>query len=232
MKTFGELRGQVEKELDTEEEQFIQETEMQGYFDSGITLIEAEIVKLGLREKYLQGESFISTIQGQSDYALPADIVANKIRKMVYRNGLLVYTLRPYRGEEQYVAEDIAALQTPNEYYHYAFIKAGGVTYIRLIGTPQVAVTNAIRMKHWIKLNRYTDDNTICDLPDICYEFLLSYVRYRIYSKEGPSNANAQNEKADMGTLRALMTDTLQNQVADPDMDLMDRDWSHYEEMN
>lgn len=228
MKTFGDLRSQLEMELDTEDEGFVQETELQNYFNTGITIIESEIVKLGLREKYLQKETFVSTVANQSDYAIPTDIVANKIRKMIYRNGNTIYPIKPLRTEDSYETEDVYNVYAPSEYYRYSIYKTGELNILRLTPKALLSVSNAIRLVYFAKLNRFTADSVNCDIPDICYEYLLSYVRYRVYGKE--THPNTAMERGDQMALLTLLRETLQNQVADPDMDLLDGDYSHYEE--
>lgn len=230
MRTFGELKTQIDQELDTADETFVVDTEIQNYFNSAVTFCESEIVKLGLREKYLQKEAFIDAVQDQTDYALPTDIVVNKIRNIIYRNGNIVYKVRPMRNEASYEVEDVAALNPANEYYEYSMYKSGELNIFRITPKALTSVTNAFRFVYFAKLNRYVDDATNCDVPDICYEYILSYVRYRILGKESPQNAAA--ERQDMIAIIALMRETLQNQVADPEMDEMDGDFSHYEEMN
>lgn len=228
MNTFGDLRQQLEKEMDTEDEGFVQETELQGYFNSAITIVESEIIKLGLREKYLQKEAFISTVLNQKDYSIPADIVANKIRKVIYRNGNTIYPIRPLKSEDSYEAEDVYAVYAPSEYYRYQIYKSGNNNIFRITPKASITVANAIRMVYFGKLNRFTSDAIVCDVPDVCYEYILSYVRYRVYGKE--SHQNTMGERADLNALLQLMRETLQNQVADPEMDEMDADFTHYEE--
>lgn len=230
-RTFGDLKSQLEAEMDTADETFYSATELQNYFSSGVTLCEAEIIKLGLREKYLQNEAFISAVSGTADYALPSDLAINKLRKIIYRNGTLIYTVNPLRTEGAYETEDVFATYPSNEYYHYSLYKNGTSSAYQLRLTPKasVSVTNALRVIYWKTLNRYTADAVLCDVPDICYEYILAYVRYRVYAKEG--HEMTTDEKQNVSVLKQLMNETLQNQVADPDMDLMESDRSHYEEM-
>jgi hypothetical protein len=226
--TFGDLSAQVQKELDIEAEEFIQPEELIGYFNSAIRIIEAEIVKLGLREKYLQSEAYISTVSGQQDYDLPSDIIDTKIRKLVYRDGTIVYTLLPLKGEESYEAEDVLNLYSSSEYYHYVVYKVGTTYKLRLVPKAVKSVTNAIRIIYFKDLNRYTADSVECDVPEICYEYLLSYIRYRCYAKE--THVNAAGEQGNLNSLLQLMRETLQGQVADPEVELIDQDLSHYGE--
>lgn len=227
--TFGDLSTQVQRELDIEDEEFIQPQELIEYFNSGIRIVESEIVKLGLREKYLQAEDFISVVANQQDYDLPADIIDTKIRKVVYRDGNNIYTLKPLRGEDSYEAEDVLNLYTSSEYYSYMLYKASDDSHkLRLVPKAAKSVTNALRIVYFKDLNRYTDDTDECDIPEICYEYLLSYVRLRCYMKE--THVNTAGEKMMNDSLLQLMRETLQGQVADPDMDLIDQDLSHYGE--
>lgn len=231
-RTFGDLRSQVEAEVDTEGEEFVTDPEIMRYFNSAVVICEAAIVKLGLREKYLQAEAYISTIQNQTDYALPADIVANKVRKVIYRNGTIIYQMKPMFAERGYEIEDVSTVNPPNEYYHFSMYKSGEDTIFRITPRALQNVTNAIRLIYMKALNRYTADSINCNVPDICYEFIMSYVRYRIYAKESAGNANTQDEKSNMQMFNTLMQETLQNQIADPDADLVEADQSHYWDMN
>lgn len=227
-KTFGDLRTQILRELDLENEEFVQPQELIEYFNSAIRTVESEIVKLGLRDKYLQSDAFISTVTGQSEYDLPADIIDTKIRKLVYRDNTIIYTLKPLKGEESYEAEDVLNLYTSSEYYYYMVYKVGTTYKLRLVPKAVKNVTNGIRIIYFKDLNRYDDDLTECDVPDICYEYILSYVRLRCYMKEPHENVGVESEL--LASNLTLMRETLQNQVADPEMDLIDQDLSHYQE--
>lgn len=229
-RTFGDLKTQVEQELDTEGEDFIQPAELRNYFNSAVILCEATIVKLGLKEKYLQGESYLSTIAGSSDYPLPSDIVINKIRKVTYTNNSASYTLKPMNSEDGYAFEDsMRGQNASSEYYNYTIYKIGNQYVFRLVPRPTLAVNNAIRIVYFKSLQRYTADSDLCDLPDVCYEYLMSYVRYRVYAKE--SHVNTPDEKQNMSALLGLMQETMQNQIADPDLEVNEADFSFYEEM-
>jgi len=227
-KTFGDLSIQVQRELDIEDEEFIQPQELIEYFNSCIRMVESEIIKLGLRDKYLQTEAFISTVSGQADYDLPSDIIDSKIRKLVYRDGTIIYTLKPLKGEDAYEAEDVMNLYSSSEYYYYMIYKIGIEWKLRLIPKAVKTVANALRIIYFKDLNRYDADITECDVPEICYEYILSYVRYRCFAKE--THVNMTDEKENMGILLQLMRETLQGQVADPAIDVIDQDLSHYGE--
>lgn len=229
-RTFGSLKDQVSKELDIEDEEFIQPNELVEYFNSAVRNIEAEIVKLGLREKYLQKEDFIDLVEGQADYSLPDDIIDTKIRKIIYRNGVTIYTLNPLKTEDGYEAEDVLNLYSTSEWYMYAIYKNTDEYTLRLVPHANQTVTQGLRIIYWKDLNRYTSDSVNCDVPDICYEYILSYVRLRVYMKE--THVNTQAEKIYLDEALARVKDTLSGQTADPTIDLIDQDLSIYQEMS
>lgn len=234
-RTFADLRTQIEKETDTEAEEFIQPTEMVGFINSAVTIVEAELIKIGLREKYLQGEGYISTVSGQADYDLPTDIVDQEIRKMIYRNGAIKYEIKPLLREDQYLAEDIYNDYSANEQYWYQLYKDQTTDEFKLRLTPKASntVSNAIRIIYWRQLNRMaseTDTTTKCDVPKICEEFILSYCRRKIFKKE--TNQSTAIEKEELDEMLGLMRETLQQQIADPNVNLIDLDLSIYGEMS
>lgn len=228
-RTFGDLKTQLETELDLETEDFIQPAELVYYFNSAIRETESEIEKLGLREKYLQDEAYISTVSGTSDYSLPTDIIDTQIRKIIYRDGNIIYTLKPNIREDSYEAEDVFKLYSGTDYYSYSIYKTSENYVIRLTPKSAKTVTDALRVIYWKKLNRYVDDSTNCDVPEIAYEFIRFHVRWQCFMKEfltNPGGANAA--KADLEALRKMLQETLQGQVADPDMNDVEKDLSVY----
>jgi len=232
-RTFADLRTQIEKETDTEAEEFIQPTEMVGFINSAVSIVEAELIKIGLREKYLQGEAYISTVSGQADYDLPTDIVDTEIRKIIYRNGSIKYEVKPLLREDQYLAEDIWNEYSANEVYGYQLYKDQTDDEFKLRLTPKASntVTNALRVIYWRQLNRMIDENdttTKCDVPKICEEFILSYCRRKVYKKETSQALGI--EKAELDEMLGLVRETLQQQIADPNVNLVDLDLSIYGE--
>ena len=229
-RTFGDLRLQIERELDLEEEDFVQEEELTEYFNSAVRETEAELIKLGLREEYLKGEGFISVVSGTKEYALPSDIIDTQIRKMVYRNSNYVYTLNFQRGEDAFEEEDLQELySSSDEYYRATLYKVAEDYKLRLVPTPRLSVTNGIRIIYNKDLNRYLDATTNCDVPEICLEFIRASVKYDCVKKE-IGRPDLQDFRTDKEMARKLMTDTLQGQVADPDRQKVDQDLSIYEE--
>jgi hypothetical protein len=234
-RTFADLRSQILVETDTEGEDFIQPTELVGFLNSAVTVAESEIIKLGLREKYLQGEAYISTVTNQADYDLPSDMVDTQIRKIIYRNGSIKYEIKPLLDEDQYLKEDIYNDYSANESYWYQLYKDQSSDALKLRLTPKASntVANALRVIYWRSLNRMIDENdttTNCDVPWVVYEFILSYVRRKIYKKE--LNMSTEMEQGELDSMLALTRETLQQQIADPNVNMIDMDVTIYGEMS
>lgn len=231
-KTFGQLKAEVQLETDTEAEDFVQATELKNYFDSGIRIVEAELIKAGVRDKYLQKEATISIVSGTAAYDLPADIIDTKIRKIIYRNGIAdIYELTPATREDSYLEQDVNRIQNTNVLMQYMVYKTTNKYQIQLTPIPSVSVANALRIIYWADLNRYSTDAIECDIPEICYEFLMAHVRYRISKKERHGQMMAA-EASERELALNLMRETLAGQLADPKGDEIEMDFSIYEDMN
>jgi len=230
-RTFGDLSAQVKQELDIEVEEFIQPAELINYFNTGMNLIEAELMKIGQKDEYLKGEAFISIVTGTDEYDLPNDIVYEKIRKIIYReSNSLIYELKKMVVEGKYETQDVLRVYNSTSYYMYDLYQVGTVWKIRIYPSVTRTITNALRIIYWKTINRYVLDADLCNIPSICYDYLLAYIRYRVYMKE--THVNTSPEKEQMMAFRQLMIETLQNQVEDPDTTRNDLDTSFYEEFS
>lgn len=230
-RTFGDLSTQVKQELDIEVEEFIQPTELINYFNTGMNIIEAELMKIGQKDEYLKGEAFVDFVTGTNEYDLPPDIVYEKIRKVIYReSNSLIYELKKMVVEGKYETQDVLRAYNSTSYYMYDLYQVGTIWKIRIYPSVTLTIANALRIIYWKTINRYDVDATECNIPSICYDYLLSYIRYRVYMKE--THVNTPAEKEQLLSFRQLMIETLQNQVEDPDTTRNDLDVSIYEEFS
>lgn len=227
-RTFGDLKQQVLRETDTEVEEFIQDPEVRGYFNTAVTLVESSLLRIDPAANYRIREALIDVVQGQSLYTLPADIIDEKIRKLVYVDGVTIYEILPLISDKQYEFKQFANLYANTDVYRYRLVLDGNSYKIELVPTPIKSVTSGLRVTYAKDLNRFDVDTTECDLPQSCYEFLMSYVRYRIYMKE--NHVNTPGEKADMEAYKKSMDDHLAMQTLDLNSTEAVKDMTHYEE--
>jgi hypothetical protein len=146
VKTFGDLRIFVRRKLDLQEEIFITPEELVEYIEEALKECEAEIHKLQIQDQYFTSQAPIELQAGLADYALPSNIYANKILRIVYTNGSDVYTVR--RSKRSTTFEDRELLRQNNESstaysWEYALynndVRTG--TRMRIYPTPQESAT-------------------------------------------------------------------------------------------
>lgn len=93
--TYGEMRLEVERSLDLEEELFIQPEEILTAANDAIADAEAEIMRL--HEDYMLTQAPLFLVTGRSAYPFPGNIYANKVRGLEYRNGTIYYPIDKFR---------------------------------------------------------------------------------------------------------------------------------------
>lgn len=228
-KTFGALNSQLEQELDIEDETFVQPAELLGYWNHAVSVAESHIITLGLRDKYFLAKTQLSTVLGAEEIVMPANLYANKIIKMVYRDGATFYTLRPLDSKDMF--ENYVYLNnfSTTDYYRYMIThNTPGDEKLILVPAARESRSNVINVWYYRSANRYTVNSDVCDLPDLAYEFLNRYVREMVYAKE--SHVNYEGAKAERLDKEQLMQSVLSGQISDSDMSLMEQDISVYQE--
>lgn len=98
--TYEELREDVERDLDLEEELFIQPEELLSATNDAIADAEAEIMRV--HQDYMLTETAIFLVAGRASYPYPGNIYANKLRNLEYRNGTIYYPIVRFRESEKF----------------------------------------------------------------------------------------------------------------------------------
>lgn len=229
--TFGDIRGEIEDELDLESEDMIDQSEMIGYFNEGVKVCEANIHKLGLEDIYFKKRAPMALSLGVNEISLPDDIYAFKIIRIVYATSDRVYTIKKMRRDSHYEdMEDIRLNDTATDWYQYEIhnnsADEGPVIYL----TPASKETSSVNVyiTYIRKANRMVDDNSICDIP--AFENVIKkYVMWRCYKKEG--HPNTGDSLQDYNAELQLMVETLTNMVPDSDS-VIEKDLTTYQEMS
>jgi hypothetical protein len=94
--TYLEAKNKLEIDHDLEDETFVQGNELIGYFNDALNEAESEIITIN--EDYLKSKFYLPLVQGTAVYSLPINIYANKIRKIMYSAGSIIYEVVRYRG--------------------------------------------------------------------------------------------------------------------------------------
>jgi hypothetical protein len=233
--TYGEASDKLAKDLDLEEESFIQSDEFVGFFNDGIDEAEAEIHKLGVEDEYFLRKGNLTFAAGDEDIALPTDIYANKIRALIYDYNGTRYPIKRLRRKNKFmIAHEIQA----GEEYKYMITHESATTSYQLLIFPTPVETGTVGKIWYVRnANRIplisegslaATRAAVIDIPEFI-KFIFQYVKVQCMEKEGhPMLAKAVG---DLETQRQLMIATLTEQVVDDDTEI-EPDLSHYEDMS
>jgi len=228
-KTLSEIKTKIKNDLDLIDEQFITASELLGYINEAIDDVESEIHTI--YEDYFLTSANIALVSGTSDYALPSNIFANKIRGVVYSNGSRIYPIRKMQSSTQF--EEMALINqyvSGTEEYQYKLVNSSAATGIRmrLFPTPQETSSTAVTVWYIRNANTLSADTDPCDVPEFI-NYVYQFVKVRCYEKEiHPNLAQATVER---DRLKNLMQETLRDMIPDNDSQI-EYDLSVYEDMS
>lgn len=178
MATMLDVKTRVKRELDTEDEDFISEAELEGYIRKAIN--SAENIILTLYEDYFLAKPHTITLQaGVSEYALPAGIYANKIRKLIYDQG---------SGSDRYLVrrikkvEETSDIETYDDYKYLITNDSVNGFRITIYPTPQVS-NEVLKLWYLRNVNEPSLDTDVIDLPE-AFNYIVQYVKDECIKKE------------------------------------------------
>lgn len=226
-KTYKEIKDKVRKDLGLEQEEFVSAEELLGYCNNAIDEAEAEIH--GIYADYFLTSTFMDIIAGQSEYTLPSDIYANKLRSVLYINGDDIYSIRKYKNSnrDKFLNLELDRTNTDDTFRYILMNRSYTGVTLDLIPTPIVSLTGKIKLYYLRNANRMVDDTSVCDIPEFV-DFVSQYMKVRCYEKE--HNENTEMAISVLQAKRGLMVSTLTNMVPDGD-DVIEGDMTFYEEM-
>lgn len=135
--TYEEMVNKVEMDLDLEDETFVKTDEMAGYFNEALSEAESEIMVTN--QEYLLTKALVPVVQGTTDYDLPLNIYANKIRTIQYHNGAIINEIPQFRRMNKFLNIAISE-QYPvyDQFYQYLLINdVPGQAQVRFLPTMQ-----------------------------------------------------------------------------------------------
>lgn len=121
--TFEEAFDKVKADMDIDEEDpdetFITLEEFIGHFNEGIDEAEADIHKID--EDYFLTRDYLLCVEGQSEYPMPENIYADKLRRVRFNDGTSKYDVKKLRRKDMF--ELVDELEDGNnassDYRHY-----------------------------------------------------------------------------------------------------------------
>lgn len=227
---YSTAKAKVQRDLDLEEEEFIQPEELLEYFNEALREAEAEV--LGIYEDYLLDSANLALAIGTSKYDLPDGIYASKIRGIIYASGSTIYEINRIRTARKFLDRALLRDASPTDYYTYIIIN-NSTTGIQIELSPASKETSSSNVTIWFlrKVDEIVDDADIVDkdIPE-SINFVYAYVKAKCKQKENagvmPPDAQAEIEQQ-----RKLMIETLTNMVPDDDNENI-KDMTFYNEMS
>ena len=206
--TLATIRAKLNRDLDLEAEQFITAVELTGYINEAID--DAEAVIHGMFADYFLTKDSLSLVSGTDAYVLPANIYANKIRRLMYSDGNRSY--RVHRVKQLDILPNIQ----DDEYFRYVLENnspgAAGIVQ-RFYPTPTKNESNIITRWYIRNANRLVLETDICDIPEFI-NYVYAHVKLSVAKKEKlgqdiqiATQAKAEEHVLMEGTLYSLMDD-------------------------
>ncbi len=228
-KTLAEIKTKIKNDLDLNDEQFITANELLGYINEAIDDVEADIHTI--YEDYFLTSANIALVSGTSDYALPSNIYASKIRGVVYSNGSRIYPIRKMRSSTQF--EEMAYINqyiSGTEELQYKLVNASAATGVRMRFFPTPTETNSTAVTIWYirNANTLSADSDACDVPEFI-NYVYQFVKVRCYEKE--IHPNLPQAIIERDRLKNLMQETLRDMIPDNDSQI-EYDLTLYEDMS
>lgn len=243
--TLQDVIDAVDAELDIEGQEDVADSlvtreEKVDFINRAIRVAESEVHKLGLEDDYFRASQPLQLASGEDHYSLPTNIYANKILKIVYHNGTVIYEIKRLRrlaGRSIY--EQIAYINQYGSAMNYQYyLKNDSIDFRNeLVLCPAsredapTAVDSAQIATIWYvrKANVVTQPDDMIDIPE-GIDYIKQFYKCRVLSKQF-RGVVPEGEIQDLESLRADMVSTLREMVPDEN-NLIEQDVSFYQDFD
>ncbi len=217
--TYGSAKDKVENDLDIQGENFIDADEMITLFNSAID--ECESVIHQLHEDYFLTSDYVALVNGTSNYSMPTNIFANKIRICYYKSTSESYEVTRIKLSSIPVVDD-------SDEYKYNIENNTGSAGTKFVIYPTPTETDSTVMRRWYIRNAtaVVDDDSVIDIPEFI-DFIFRHVKVACASKMG--HPRLVFFKAELDEKRQELRDTLKTMIVDGNNDI-EADSSFYED--
>lgn len=231
--TYAKFRDKVLVDVDLEQEQFITDKELIGYTNTAID--DAEAIIHGLYEDYFLKSDTFGLTAGIADYALPADIYGDKIRRVLFDDSGVSGQGRFRRYRVTQLKQFDRTLDIDDEdRFRYILINDGPADVkMRWFPTPVGTTAPGAVIRYYIRAanridedaDQATIDATILDIPEF-QSYLYAHVKWQIAGKERLGQ-DVQVSFQRLQFQHRLMEDTLTSRTPDED-NMVAKDLSSY----
>lgn len=228
MSTLKEIRDQVILDLDLEEEVWVNDAELNRWINEAIKNAEAQIHTL-YEDYFLVEADPIAISLGEYLIDYPSDIYANKIRKIIFTDGLNGTT----NNHEVQRCKNILAGATADLYGSDSTVpilewtpsnKLGEGRKIRLF--PNGGRAGYLHIWYIRNALQLVNDTDVCDIDEFEH-YIVQYTKTKVYMKDG--DPRVSDSKGLEEQYKADMINTLSDMAPDGHNELhMDTD--HYDD--
>ena len=226
--TLTQLRTRVLDPIDMNDLTIVDETEVNRYINQGIKVVSAAIHNL--YEDYYLDKEDLTLVNGTRAYDLPADIYADKIRKIMYNDG----------NNDEYEISRVKYLElikhvndtSDADAKNYQYIITNNLTNgrkIQIYPTPSENLVITDGLWYIRNAKQLSLDADILDIPDEFENVVILYAQKECLKKDLPNVSTQQQAEKDYQEERVLMIETLSNRQPDKDT-LLPMDLGLYED--
>ncbi len=232
MWTAQQVIDEVRNVLDLDADELVTDSKMFSFINSAVRSLTAEMLKLGVEDKYYETNAKLSIVANTEEYSLPVDIYISKLYKIIhqkpgYNEVLPIKRLRGVAEYEKY--HDANLYNHTNPDYAYKILNRTGVHKLILVPTPKVSETDSITIWYARKALVVDQVTDIVDVPEEMISYILTFVKVECL-KVDVGNPLLQPMMQELKELRQVVIDTLTDQTHDGD-NLIEPDLSHYKDM-
>lgn len=223
MATLSELKTRVNDLTDNDGEDIVSSNEIVRYINEGIKKAEAEIHNL--YEDYFLTTALISVTADSSDYSLPSDIYARKIRGVYYNEGVGGFSreIKPLvdLGKIRYY-DNMTSNKIPYKYRILNSVSSG--VQLRFYPTPKESSSTRYSIYYLRNAAQLSSDSDVLDIPEF-EQYVVDFARYRILEKE--QHPMLVNVEKDLNNTLIQMITTLRDAIPDGNSEILQDD-THY----
>jgi hypothetical protein len=228
MSTLKQIRDQVIDDLDLEEEVWVDDSELNTWINEAQKQAEAQIHTL-YEDYFLVEADPVAIVAAQNTVDYPSDIYANKIRKIIFADGLgtetATHEVKRVKNLIDGKSMDFYNSETTQPILKWSPTnKASEGRKIRLF--PSSGRAGYLYIWYIRNVSPLVNDTDVCEIDEFEH-YIVQYVKTKVYLKDG--DPRADDSKALEEQYKLDMIDTLSTMTPDGNNDL-EMDVSFYED--
>jgi len=209
--TLSDLKTRIKDLVDGDSADQVTDVELVRYINEAIKECEAQIHLLN--EDYYKKDAYLSISSGTSEYSLPSDIYAQKIRRIMFDSSSSSVTSSNRYEVMSIKDEEVPFVETGDLYRYRLIFNSSDAKVIKLYPTPNFTDSAVVKISYIKNAKQLSSDSDVLDIPEF-EQFIIDFARYRVLQKE-VGNPMIQTVGADLDRTREIMVATLQESVPD-----------------